>query len=302
MAEDLQEPATEADHEDDLPAERSERADIFRERLNGILFKRKISRAEFAAAVGLNRTSASQLLSGASSRLPRVETIAQIARNLDVSVDWLLGLSDEINEGANLPSTTGQRYGRFRFSSIRNEHFVRWSNDHSGVKTRYLPLWVPDALKNEEMIEWQYRKNPEVSVAEAIEAVRLRRVYLARPGSDTEICTSVETVTAFARGEYFYADIPYDARQRALRYMVDLYEQFYPTLRWFCFEARDNYFSGFPITIFGRKQCMIYLGPEFIALDDPEDVGEMIRQFDGLVRKAKLQPLETLELLRSLCE
>jgi hypothetical protein len=56
------------------------------------------------------------------------------------------------------------------------------------------------------------------------------------------------------------------------------------------------------MTIFGRKECMIYLGAEFIALDGPEDVDEMVRLFDELVRKAKLQPLETLDLIRSLCQ
>jgi hypothetical protein len=231
-----------------------------------------------------------------------VETIAQIAKYLQVSTDWLLGVSDDVGESPRPASDAGRRYGRFRLSSIHNEHFARWLNDHSGVKTRYVPLWLPDALKTDEMIEWQYRSNPEVTVREAVEAVRLRRLYLSRPGSDTEICTSVQTITAFAKGEYIYSDIPAEARQRQLRYAAEKYQEWYPTLRWFCIDARDNFFANLPMTIFGRKECMIYLGAEFIALDGPEDVDEMVRLFDELVRKAKLQPLETLDLIRSLCQ
>ncbi|MBR7513197.1 helix-turn-helix transcriptional regulator, partial [Mycobacterium tuberculosis] len=53
------------------------------------------NQSSFAAAVGIDRSALSQLLSGQSTRLPRVETLLNIAERYAVSLDWLLGLSQD---------------------------------------------------------------------------------------------------------------------------------------------------------------------------------------------------------------
>src|SRR5207253_1998687 len=75
------------------------------------------SRAAFARRIGIDRSTLAQILSSADDRLPRAETLAAIAADQQVSVDWLLGLSQggqlaasimpqplEIEPGANSPA------------------------------------------------------------------------------------------------------------------------------------------------------------------------------------------------------
>lgn len=279
---------------------KAEHSAPFRDRLNELLFKRKLSRNDFVALTGLNRSSISQLLSDTTTRLPRIETIVQIARSLDVSVDWLLGLSSNDPTPPQTDDDQSIEWAKFRFSSIRQEQFARWLDDYTGMKIRYLPTTFPDPLKSDEMIAWQYANHPQITVDEALEGIRHRRKYLSRPGADMEICTSVENIMALANGEYLWASIPEELRQREISHMIDVYESLYPTFRWFCFDARQNYFASFPVTVFGQKCASIYLGQKFLFTQDQATVSELTRQFDTLVKNAVLQPLETLELLKSL--
>ena len=68
---------------------------LFRERLKMLLQRSDLNQSAFAAAVGIDRSALSQLLSGASTRLPRAETLLNIAAEHKVSLDWLLGLSQD---------------------------------------------------------------------------------------------------------------------------------------------------------------------------------------------------------------
>ncbi|TIO90093.1 MAG: helix-turn-helix transcriptional regulator, partial [Mesorhizobium sp.] len=68
---------------------------VFRERLKLLLTRSDLNQSAFASAVGIDRSALSQLLSGASTRLPRAETLLNIAAEFKVSLDWLLGLSQD---------------------------------------------------------------------------------------------------------------------------------------------------------------------------------------------------------------
>lgn len=279
---------------------KTEHSTQFRERLNALLFKRKMSRNDFAALAGLNRSSISQLLSDTTTRLPRIETIVQISRALGVSVDWLLGLDDDAKLPADAAEDAATARAKFQVSSIKQEQFSRWRENYGGMKVRYLPTTFPDPLKSDENLAWQYKDHPEITVAEAQEGIAHRRRYLSRPGADMEVCTSVEIIHAFAKGEYLWGELPDAFRQRELDHMIEVYESVYPTFRWFCFDARDNFFAGFPVTIFGQRYASINLGQKFLLSQDEETISELTREFDSLVKVAVLQPLETLALLKSL--
>ena len=74
---------------------RHEILDVFRSRLDEVIRRSGLSRSAFAARANLDRSTLSQLLAPGTVRLPRAETIAQIAASEGVSVDWLLGLSQQ---------------------------------------------------------------------------------------------------------------------------------------------------------------------------------------------------------------
>ena len=66
----------------------------FQQRLDKVIHDSKLHRSQFAEAVGLDRSTLSQLLSPTNRRLPRIETLAAIAETQQVSIDWLIGLSN----------------------------------------------------------------------------------------------------------------------------------------------------------------------------------------------------------------
>ena len=63
-------------------------SNVFRERLKLLLLRSDLNQSAFAEAVGIDRSALSQLLSGASTRLPRAETLMNVAAAHRVSMDW----------------------------------------------------------------------------------------------------------------------------------------------------------------------------------------------------------------------
>src|SRR3546814_16615461 len=94
----------------------------FRERLERTIRDSGLSRSAFAESVGMDRSTLSQLLSPSNDRLPRVETLAAIATARQVSVDWLLGLSQKGQLGTDIRSEE-RRVGKECGSTCRS----RWS-------------------------------------------------------------------------------------------------------------------------------------------------------------------------------
>ncbi|MGH6860360.1 MAG: helix-turn-helix domain-containing protein, partial [Phyllobacterium sp.] len=70
-------------------------ARLFQARIKSLLNRSGENQSAFASSVGIDRSALSQLLSGQSTRLPRVETLLNIAERHAVSLDWLLGLSQD---------------------------------------------------------------------------------------------------------------------------------------------------------------------------------------------------------------
>ena len=68
---------------------------VFRERLQMLIQRSGSTRAAFAQSIGVDRSALTQLLAGASLRLPRADTLRRIAERYAVSLDWLLGLSQD---------------------------------------------------------------------------------------------------------------------------------------------------------------------------------------------------------------
>ncbi len=66
----------------------------FRERLDEIVRRSGLNRSQFAEQAEVDRSTLSQLLSSTNRRLPRVETLVSVAASQQVSLDWLLGLSN----------------------------------------------------------------------------------------------------------------------------------------------------------------------------------------------------------------
>src|SRR5262245_27152737 len=117
--------------------DRQETVSLFRDRLTLVIDRSGLSQSAFAHKVGMDRSTLSQLLSPKSDRLPRVESIVAIAASEHVSVDWLLGLTQEGTLGTDIlrQSLEIERDA----PSPSDVRLARWHDEATGYKIRYVP-------------------------------------------------------------------------------------------------------------------------------------------------------------------
>lgn len=276
--------------------DRRETVVIFRERLLAVIDRSGLSRSGFATKIGLDRSTLSQLLSEDSVRLPRAETIAAIASSEQVSVDWLLGLSQEGQLAADLYRQPLEFEPGS--SSPMDERLQRWHTEAAGYKIRYVPSTLPDLLKTEDVITFEYvEQGLQVPVVRQHESEH-RLAYSRRPETDIEVCTSVQSVESFARGEGVWRGLPLEVRAEQISRMIQLTEELYPTLRWFMFDGLRNYAA--PVTVFGPQRAALYIGNMYLVLNSTEHIRELTRAFDLLIRAAVVQPPDVTALMAEL--
>jgi transcriptional regulator with XRE-family HTH domain len=269
---------------------------MFRQRLADVIVRSGLSRAAFAQRIGIDRSTLAQILSPTNERLPRAETLAAVARDQQVSVDWLLGLSQEGPLTAAIidQPLTIEPGGH----SPADERLTRWHAEAAGYKVRYIPATLPDLLKTEELIRYEYRDYVGVIPESRIEATTARLANQRRPETDMEVCSSVQGLESFARGEGIWRDMNAAARRRQIEWMIQLLEELYPTFRWFLYDGVQRF--SVPLTVFGPKRAAIYVGHMYLVFNSTEHIRVLTQHFDGLIRVAVVQPPEVAGLLRRL--
>ena len=278
--------------------DRRETVEVFRSRLAEVIERSGMTRSAFAAALNFDRSTLSQLLSGANVRLPRADTIAAIAASQQVSVDWLLGLSQEGHLGPDLMSQAPEIAPGA--GAPADERLQRWHAEAAGYKIRYVPSSLPDLLKTEEVIEFEYRAQGTYVPQRQQDMTEKRLEYSRRPETDMEACTSYQSVEEFARGEGIWRDLPLDIRREQLRWMIALTDELYPTYRWFMFNGLEHF--SVPVTIFGPNRAALYFGGMYIVFTSTDHIRAMTQQFDNLIRAAVIQPPEVGQFLGRLLE
>lgn len=267
-------------------------ARLFQERIKSLLTRSGENQSAFAASVGIDRSALSQLLSGQSTRLPRVETLLNIAERHSVSLDWLLGLSQD--EGIT---------GELRPSLEIEEGFdnqtllVKWHAEATGTKIRYVPARIPDLLRTQAVIAYEtlmVHRDPALQMSET--AFRLD--YNRQPGTDMEVCMPFQTLHDFAAGCSLWSDLPRKVRVEQLEHMASLVDELYPSFRLYLYDGRERY--SVPYTVFGPYRAAIFVGEMYLVLYTTEAVLTMQRHFDGLIRVAKVNAHEVATYISSL--
>ncbi|MGQ0663576.1 MAG: helix-turn-helix domain-containing protein [Pseudomonadota bacterium] len=278
--------------------ERHDTADIFRQRLAEAIARTGIKGAELARRSGIDRSTLSQLRSLGDDRLPRADTVAGLAVALRVSADWLLGLSQEAARGADILQQVLQIELTDR--SPADESLARWHAEAAGYKVRYVPASLPDMLKTEEVLYYEYRDFHTVGTKQAIARAHAHLAYSRLPETDIEVCTTVQAVEGLAGGEGIWRGLEPAARQRQLRHMSDLVDELYPSFRWYCFDGLKRYSA--PFTVFGPLRAAIYVGQMYFVFSTPDHIRVLARHFDDLIRAALVPPPEIGKFLRRLVE
>lgn len=271
-------------------------SEVFRQRLKALVQRSGLNQSAFAASVGIDRSALSQLLSGATTRLPRAETLLTIASTRNVSLDWLLGLSQdegvtgEIRESLEIEEASG---------GFERTLLARWHAEAAGTKIRYVPAGIPDLLRTETLVDYEAdisNRNREAQAGET----QYRIDYNRRPETDMEVCMPRHTLEIFARGLGVWSGLPDHDRKQQLHHMADLLDDLYPTFRLFFYDGRMRY--SVPYTIFGHLRAAIYVGDMYLVLYATEPIRTLTRHFDNLIRAADVNAHEAAAYARGLAE
>jgi transcriptional regulator with XRE-family HTH domain len=273
---------------------RPETVPRFRERLGQLLDRSGLSQSAYATRVHMDRSTLSQLLSDKNERLPRAENLVSIALAEGVSIDWLLGLSEQGSVAADFlrPSLEIERDA----SSPADQRLVRWHEEAAGYPIRYVPATLPDLLKTDQVIEYEYRESAAFTPDQSIATAHAKLSYLRRPDTLMEVCMSRQRLEGFARGEDLWRGLGVQARRAQLRHMIELAEELYPALRWFLYDLRQRY--SVPAIVFGPQRAVVYLGQIYLVFNSTEHVRVFAQHFDDLVKSAVVQPHDIVGFLR----
>jgi len=260
------------------------RADLFRTRLAEAMRLRDTNQSVLSRAIGVDRSTVSQLLKGTAARLPNAQVIGECAGVLGVSADWLLGLTDRPETAADMLANTLSLTEAPR--ALVDEQIFQWHKEAAGYKIRHVPAGLPDMLKTRPMLEWEYAPHLGRSTDQAIGASEDRMNWMRAARSDYEIAVPLYEIESFARGEGYYRGLPTDVPRAQLDHLIAVTGQLYPGLRLYLFDARRLYSA--PVTIFGSLLAVLYLGRNYMVFRDIERVQAMTQHFDGLVREASV--------------
>jgi transcriptional regulator with XRE-family HTH domain len=278
--------------------DKRDRAALFRARLATAMAQRGATQSGLAAQAGVDRSTISQVLKGAGARLPNAQLVGECAAALGVSSDWLLGLTDRPERAADLLAASMLMTEAPR--ALVDEQIYDWHREAAGYKIRHVPATLPDMLKTHAVLRWEYEPHLGRTVDQAIGASEDRLDWMRSSGSDYEIAMPIHEIESFARAEGYYAGLDAETRREQLDWLLTVYDQLYPRLRLFLFDAR-RVFSA-PITVFGPLLAVLYLGRNYLAFRDTDRIRAFTQHFDWLVREAEVATRDVPEVLKGLRE
>ena len=261
---------------------KQERAEVFRQRLQNAMTRAGFNKSTLATNVKVDRSTISQLLSPNHTRLPNAQVVAECARALSVSSDWLLGLSQRPERANDLLDIVTSMPEAER-SSV-DEQLVAWHQESAGYKIRHVPATLPDFLKTPELLRWEYQSQLGKTPDQAIGAMEDSLSWMRSKHSDYEIALPLHELQNFSAATGYYAGLPVEIRRAQIKQFIHLHDTLYPSLRIFQFDAHQVFSA--PITVFGPLMGAIYLGRHYIVFRDSNRVQAMTNHFDWLVKSA----------------
>ena len=255
-----------------------------------------MTKSALARLTGADRSTVSLALSSEDGRLPNAQFAAECASALAVSCDWLLGLTDRRERGADMVQAAMRIEEAARAPS--DESIFRWHQEARGYKIRHVPATLPDMLKSEAVLRFEYGDFLGRTSEQAIADMRERLAYLRAPDTDYEVAMPIDSLVSFAAGEGYWSGLGVAERKAQLDRLKDLADELYPSLRLYLFD-RKKVFSA-PVTIFGPLQATVYVGRFYMAFRERRQVQELTRHFDGLVREADFEARHTPRFIEGL--
>lgn len=277
---------------------KKERAQIFRERLNLAIRNTDSNRSALARNTGFNRSTLTQILNSDDPRLPNAHLVGECAEALGVSADWLLGLSDRHERAAEILSASFQFEKATRTPA--DEFVQNCYREAAGYKIRHVPVSLPDGLKTEAVLEYEYRAFLGKTPSQAIAFMRDTLAHIRAPSSDVEFCTRIDVLETFAQGGGYWSGLDSAARRAQLKHLEQLCRQYYPSLRLYLFDARKVYSS--PMGVYGPLLGVVYVGQFYMVFRNRQQVVALTAHFDQLVREAETDARSTPDWIARLSQ
>ncbi|MEO0523836.1 MAG: helix-turn-helix transcriptional regulator [Pseudomonadota bacterium] len=258
-----------------------DRVDLFRHRLEDAATRAGRSKSELARATGVDRSTIGQLFKADLLRLPNAQLAADIAAELGVSLDWLMGLSNRPERPAEILASTISLASAER--SAAGDQILDWHREFAGSKIRHVPATLPEMLKTEPVLEWEYASlAPEI-----IESVKTQAKgqldWLMSGEADYEIAIPLHEVTSLEQGSGYYQGLDDDVRAAQLELIARQAALLYPRLRLFLYDAHSLYSA--PVTVFSNDLAIVYVGQCYMALRERQRVMALTDHFDWLVKR-----------------
>ncbi|MCA2010471.1 helix-turn-helix domain-containing protein [Cereibacter sphaeroides] len=271
-----------------------ETAALFRQRLAQVQAQSGLSQSAFASMIGIDRSALSQLTSGQNPRLPRAETLLALAARFQVSSDWLLGLTDERGQTAQVLNAVETEQALDEENRTAME---RWHHEATGQKVRYVPAWLPDLMRTPAVIAFQAASNEQER--RRLQRQTDRRLTVSRmPESDIEMCMPLQTLELFAEGAGNWQGLNADARREQLAHIAATMDELYPAFRMYLFDGRKRFAP--PMTIFGYLRAAVYTGDTYLLIRAKSLVRDLAQGFDSHIRHAEIHAHEAASWVRTL--
>ncbi|PWQ98031.1 helix-turn-helix domain-containing protein [Leucothrix pacifica] len=261
---------------------KQQRTLMFRERLLSRMMELGMSRSELARQCLVDRSTIAQLLNTDDVRLPNAHLAAECASALQVSTDWLLGLTERSETSAGLLSTACEIADAERTPS--DDKILEWHREASGYKIRHVPATFPDLLKTEAVLSFEYAQFLDKTPEQASSAMHETLQWLRAPGSDYEICISTHMVESLINGVGYWQGLPLAARKEQIEHLIKSCRELYPSLRVYLCDNKKVYSS--PISVFGHFLAVVYIGRYYMVFRERKQIQALTQHFDYLIREA----------------
>ncbi|MBI1328008.1 MAG: hypothetical protein GC136_10260 [Alphaproteobacteria bacterium] len=273
-------------------------ATLMQERLNNAFRATGLSISEFARRNEIDRSTFSQLLSSDEFRMPRADTVAAIASALNVSSDWLLGLSEDPQQGAELIQSA-----MALIKDPNKEHddyWTEWHNEAIESKVRYVAVsGIPHHLKTQDTVYHEFipLSGEEEAKRYAYEGdfdeeLRIRT-------KNYEVCGSLQLLNCFAEGTWIWDEYPKNKRIAQLYHAADELERQYPDYQLYLFDEKK--ILTFPMVVFGHKRVVINCG-HYLSFTRDTQIEFFTEHFKDMIRATIIFPHEAAQYLRDLAK
>ncbi len=270
-------------------------AEVFRERLSMLIDRRHETVSAFARRCNLDRSALSQFLDRDAVRLPRAETLTAIATRESVSIDWLLGITqDEASFGevaSQLNIETGEH-------GSGDSLLAEWHREAAGYKIRYVPTYLPDLLVTQAVTDYLFLDRDIEYAGVRRDQARQQLDYSRLPETEMEAILPIQRLQNLAEGADIWGGLQRGVRQAQIEHMIQLIEELYPTFRLFLYDGLKHFCA--PFTVFGPKRAAVYLGESYLVVNSVEHIRELSHRFDSMIRVSDIGPDRVADWLRGL--